>query len=102
MTGLPGNDFMLSVLRGFSCVLGIYDHPYRALSFMLFPASGNSPTRSYFPTVQDSLLPETAIENSWARANGFPATGYKARNPVRAVGQPNELFILAVCNQTTF
>jgi hypothetical protein len=102
MKGWFGHDFMPSVLMGFSGVLGIICHPYRALSFVYFPPSGNSPTRSYFPTVKESLLPETAIENSRARANEFPAVGYKARNPVRVVEQPDEFFISVVYNQTIF
>jgi len=50
--------------------------------------SGKSSTRSCFQTARGSLLPEAATGNSRARTDAFPAAGGKARNLVKAIGQP--------------
>jgi hypothetical protein len=78
MTELSGNDFMLSD-PGISGDLGISHCPYRTPSFAQYLSSGDSSTRSYFPTAAGQLLTETAIENSRARVGEFPRVGGKVR-----------------------
>jgi hypothetical protein len=84
MTELSGNDFVLSDPE-ISDKLGIIHYPYRALSFMYCPSSGDSSTRSYFPTVAGALLPATSMENGRARVGEFPRAGVRPGNPVRAM-----------------
>ena len=84
MTGLFASNLMLcaSPLLGRA---GRPDRPYEAESLVSHSFSDALPARSYFPAVSGMLLPDTARENSRARAcNTLPAS-CRAYCPVRVM-----------------
>ena len=94
------NNFMPSDPGSSTGERGIICAPYRAPGFANFSATDISLARSYFPTVEGPLLPETATENSRARACGHPPEVHIARDPVRVVEQPfSEIFTSTVCGK---